>query len=196
VDTQVYTIAASRIFLHLLAAGPSRQSRGCLAWPLPKDNRTHPATSCRQPPRGVAHDRRPSQSCRWERAPSCSIIVPRRTNSAHLHRPWRAIYATARASLACAASSRILAAMPRRCGSQPKISKTTPCKVAGARRQGRFGPILDTSGKSAALLHHRTIRQTPVGPPWRAVRCDVGRKSLPTIEVALAREIAMARRSA
>jgi len=42
-----------------------------------------------------------------------------------------------------------------------KISKTTPCKVAGGRRQGRFGPILDTSGKSAALLHHRTIRETP-----------------------------------
>src|SRR6266851_4922381 len=31
--------------------------------------------------------------------------------------------------------------------------------------------ILDTSGKSTALLHHRTIRQTPVGPQWRAVRC-------------------------
>jgi hypothetical protein len=34
---------------------------------------------------------------------------------------------------------------------------------AGGRRQGRFGPIHDTSGKSAALLHHRTIRQTPAG---------------------------------
>src|SRR5712691_3087503 len=44
-----------------------------------------------------------------------------------------------------------------------KISKTTPCKVAGGRRQGRFGPILDTSGKSTALLHHRTIRETPAG---------------------------------
>ncbi len=66
---------------------------------------------------------------------------------------------TAKASPACAASSGILAAVPRRCGSQPKISKTTPCKVAGARREGRFEPILDASGKSAALLHHRTIRQ-------------------------------------
>ena len=65
--------------------------------------------------------------------------------------------------LACAASSRILAAAPGRCGSQPKISKTTPCKVAGGRRQGRFGPILDTSGKSTAFLHHRTIRETPAG---------------------------------
>src|SRR5712691_495466 len=70
----------------------------------------------------------------------------------------RAIFATAKASLACAASSRILAAAPRRGGPQPKISKTTPCKVAGGRRQGRFGPTLDTSGKSTALLHHRTIR--------------------------------------
>src|SRR6266699_6371999 len=70
--------------------------------------------------------------------------------------------ATEKASPACAASSRILAATPRRCSSQPKISKTTPCKVAGGRRQGRFGPTLDASGKSTALLHHRTIRQTPV----------------------------------
>src|SRR6267143_5378446 len=28
----------------------------------------------------------------------------------------------------------------------------------------RFGQILDTSGKSAALLHHRTIRQTHTWP--------------------------------
>src|SRR6266702_7722369 len=78
----------------------------------------------------------------------------------------------------------------RRGGSQPKISKTTPCKVAGGRRQGRFGPTLDTAGKSTALLHHRTIRKTPAGPQRRAVRCDVGRKSPPTIEVALALEVA------
>jgi hypothetical protein len=32
-----------------------------------------------------------------------------------------------------------------------------------------------------------------VGPQWRAVRYDVGRKSLPTIEVALACEVATAR---
>ena len=98
----------------------------------------------------------------------------------------------ARHSATAKASSRILAATPRRGGSQPKISKTTPCKVAGGRRQGRFGPTLDTSGKSAALLHHRTIRKTPAGPQRRAVRCDVGRKSPPTIEVALALEVAMA----
>ena len=97
----------------------------------------------------------------------------RRNNSAHLHRPRRATYATAEAAPpACAASGRILAATPRRFGSQPKISKTTPCKVAGGRRPGRFGPTLDTSGKSPALLHHRTIRQTPVAAifarkPWR-----------------------------
>jgi hypothetical protein len=68
---------------------------------------------------------------------------------------------------------------PRRVAlcSQPKISKTTPCKVAGGRRQGRFGPALDASGKSAALLHHRTTaplaasRHPPAGSarpprPW------------------------------
>src|SRR6266576_4703750 len=63
----------------------------------------------------------------------------------------------ARHSATAKASSRILAATPRRGGSQPKISKTTPCKVAGGRRQGRFGPTLDTSGKSTSLLHYRTI---------------------------------------
>src|SRR6266852_1244172 len=39
-----------------------------------------------------------------------------------------------KASPTCAASSRILAATSRRFGSQPKISKTTPCKVAGGGR--------------------------------------------------------------
>ena len=120
----------------------------------------------------VAQDRSPSPVIWLDRLGGRYVIAPRRSNSAHLHRSWRAIYATAKASLACAASSRILAATPRRFGSQPKISKTTPCKVAGGRRQGRFGPTLDTSGKSTALLHHRTIRQTPVaaifdGKPWR-----------------------------
>jgi hypothetical protein len=33
-----------------------------------------------------------------------------------------------------------------------KISKTTPCKVADGRRNRRFEPILDTSGKSAAFF--------------------------------------------
>ena len=40
----------------------------------------------------------------------------------------------------------------------PKISKTTPCKVSGGRCNRRFGPTLDTSGKSAAQFHHRKIR--------------------------------------
>jgi hypothetical protein len=40
----------------------------------------------------------------------------------------------------------------------PKISKTTPCKVAAGRRNRRFELILDPSGKSAALLHDRKIR--------------------------------------
>ena len=61
-----------------------------------------------------------------------------------------------------------------------KISKTTPCKVAGGRQDGRFGPpILDSSGKSPAFLHHRTIRQTTAGAQRRrAVRRDVWRNSL------------------
>ncbi len=90
--------------------------------------------------------------------------------------------ATAKASPACAASSRILAATPRRCSSQPKISKTTPCKVAGGRRQGRFGPILDTSGKSMALLHHRTIRKRSLarnGAPFGVI---LGENPYPRLE--------------
>src|SRR5712691_11825416 len=46
-----------------------------------------------------------------------------------------------------------------------KISKTTPCKVAGGRWHGCFERIprkhFDTSGKSAALFHHRAIKR-----PW------------------------------
>src|SRR2546421_587500 len=63
-----------------------------------------------------------------------------------------------------------------------------PCRVAVAPNQniennpmqssrrspaGRFGSILDASGKSEALLHRRSIRQTPArhgatfGKPWR-----------------------------
>ena len=37
-------------------------------------------------PRGVARNRRPSQSWRWERVAGCGIIAPRRSNSAHFHR--------------------------------------------------------------------------------------------------------------
>jgi hypothetical protein len=67
------------------------------------------------------------------------------------------------ASLACAASSRILAAMPRRCGSQPKISKTTPCKVAGGRWQGRFGVQYLTR---RANQRHSFIVAQSVKRPW------------------------------
>jgi hypothetical protein len=38
----------------------------------------------------VAQDRRPSQLHRLQRVAGCRIIAPRQTNSAHLHRPWRA----------------------------------------------------------------------------------------------------------
>jgi hypothetical protein len=91
--------------------------------------------------------------------------------------------ATAEAVLACAASGRILAAMPRRFGSQPKISKTTPCKVAKWLPAQALSVIpkktFDTSGKSTALLHHRTIHQAPVGLQWRAIWCDVGENAYP-----------------
>ena len=35
-------------------------------------------------------NRRPPQISRLERVADCGIIAPRRTSSAHLHRPWRA----------------------------------------------------------------------------------------------------------
>jgi hypothetical protein len=69
--------------------------------------------------------------------------------------------ASTEASLACAAWGRILAATPRRFGCQPKISKTTPCKVANGRQ---CGPALDTSGKSTARLHHRINPSNARGP--------------------------------
>ena len=54
-----------------------------IRWGCPE---VEPASVCR----GVAQDRRPSQICRLERAAGPNIIAPRRTSSAHLHRPWRA----------------------------------------------------------------------------------------------------------
>jgi hypothetical protein len=95
----------------------------------------------------------------------------------------------------CAASSRILATTPRRCRPQPKISKTTPCKVAGGRRQGRFGGQYLT--RRANQRHSFIIAQS-VKRPWARNGAPFGvfgRKSLPTIEVAMALEVAMARRS-
>jgi len=43
----------------------------------------------RTAPRGVAQNRRASQICQLERVAGRGIIPPRRTNSAHLHRPGR-----------------------------------------------------------------------------------------------------------
>jgi hypothetical protein len=51
----------------------------------------------------------------------------------------------------------------------------------------RFEQILDTSGKSPAILHHRTTRQAALALRWHALECDFGRKSVATIEVTLAR---------
>jgi len=68
-----------------------------------------------------------------------------------------AISAKAKASLACAASSSYLAAawlgLPtKNIENNPmQSSRQPPARM-------RFDQILDTSGKSAALLHHRTIR--------------------------------------
>jgi hypothetical protein len=39
---------------------------------------------------GVARIRRSSRYCRLERVAGSGIIAPRRSSSAHLHRPWRA----------------------------------------------------------------------------------------------------------
>lgn len=44
----------------------------------------------------------------------------------------------------------------------PKISKTTPCKVAGDRRHPN--KHLDMSGKSVAIFHYPETVQTPVAP--------------------------------
>ena len=56
---------------------------------------------------------------------------------------------------------------PHRCGSQPKISKTTPCKVAGARRQGRLGQFLT---RRANQRHCFIIAQSVKRPPDMARR--------------------------
>ena len=44
-------------------------------------------------------------------------------------------------------------------GSRPKISKTTPCKVAGGRRNRRVEPVLDTSRLGKNSLASRTRRR-------------------------------------
>jgi hypothetical protein len=48
-----------------------------------------PATS--GDPRCVVLDGKASQTCQLERMADRGIIAPRRKNSAHLRRPWRAI---------------------------------------------------------------------------------------------------------
>jgi hypothetical protein len=53
---------------------------------------------------------------------------------------------------------------PRPAALPTKISKTTPCKVAWCRWRGCFersATTFDTSGKSAALFHHRAIVKRP-----------------------------------
>src|SRR6266480_2571882 len=59
----------------------------------------------------------------------------------------------------------------RRFAPPTEIWKTTPCKVAGGRWHDAFdgAKVFDTSGKSAALLHHHAIRKTPMGLPNMAL---------------------------
>jgi hypothetical protein len=52
-------------------------------------------------------DRGPSQIDRWERMAGCGIIGARRTNSAHLHRPWRAKSTLQRATSVIGATRRL-----------------------------------------------------------------------------------------
>jgi hypothetical protein len=57
------------------------------------------------------------------------------------------------------------AATSRRFALPTKIWKTTPCKVADSCWHDAVSDsakTFDMSGKSAALLHHRAIRKTPM----------------------------------
>ena len=71
---------------------------------------------------------------------------------------------------------------PRRGGPQPKISKTTPCKVAGCRRQGRLGQHLT---RRANQRHSFTIARS-IKRPWprnSAPRCDFGQNPYPQLKL-------------
>jgi hypothetical protein len=60
--------------------------------------------------------------------------------------------------------------------------------VAGMDALSTLRKHFDTSGKSAALLHHRAICKTPMALPGNGLFGAIaGKKSLPTIEVAPAR---------
>src|SRR5713101_4225499 len=60
--------------------------------------------------------------------------------------------------------------------------------VAGMDALSALRKHFDTSGKSAALFHHRTICKSPFDPAdLGAIGAIAGKKSLPTIEVAPAR---------
>ena len=76
---------------------------------------------------------------------------------------------------------------PTRFSLPTKISKTTPCKVAWWSRPGCFERSarkhFDTSGKSAALFHHRAICKTPRLSSWRPRIFDLNSTSRGPIEV-------------
>jgi hypothetical protein len=68
------------------------------------------------------------------------------------------------------------AARPTRFSLPTKISKTTPCKVTGGSLAWMLYPRkhFDTSGKSAAPFHHRTICKTADGAAHRALGVITG----------------------
>src|SRR6266851_741944 len=106
----------------------------------------------------VVRSRSLSQTGRPERAARVRIIAPRRTNSAHLRRPRRGIWLQRRPRWRVRLQAGL--SQPRRVAVAPnKNIENNPMQSsrrAPARRL--WGVILDTSGKSTALLHHRTIR--------------------------------------
>ena len=55
---------------------------------------------------GVAQDRRPSLISRLKRMAASRIIAPRRSNSAHLHRPWRATHSPSVCGAPCSSARR------------------------------------------------------------------------------------------
>ena len=98
--------------------------------------------------RGVAQDRGPSQICRLERVAGCGVIASRRSNSAHLHRPWRASPADdlteIERSVAAAVSThcRTGAITPK-----PRTGVSTPGWLTGQRVSQRFGNCDDWRGQ-------------------------------------------------
>jgi hypothetical protein len=84
----------------------------------------------------------PSQIYRLERVAGCGIIAPRRSNSAHLHRPWRATSDTA--WYARARCRRLRAPVPKPIVGLCPLTKGGPATPFGtsAGRHGD-GPVVE-----------------------------------------------------